>query len=547
MAEHHPPSVDIRAPDGRRIVLHPTFHLAWLPQMGPVGLSAVVVLSAIWLLTSCYRLNHTDLWDHLNFGRWIVQHGALPTADPFRDFVPTMPVVLQDWLAQVLGFVCHEWFGVEGLVAAHALLVTLTCGILMAACRARRTPLGWAVGAAAAAYVLGAPVIGTIRPQLLGMLAFSLTLLGAARLPQHRDPLFWLPAVFVGWANTHGSFPVGLAVLGATALGYSLERWFGGVERGAGLRLWAALGLAVVATCANPYGPGLLPYVAQFRHVAALEDIAEWRPMTLGTLSGGLFAVSLIASAVLLRISPRRVSLSEAFIALGLGVLAVSSMRMLTWWALAWPWLAAPHAAAAWNAWKVRNRKALGNPPAATTDDVEPSLPHDEAGHVGSGEDENDEPPVPLRTLLAVAVVFIALIWSPPTHALLSGQSRPEASVLGRATPRKAAAWLVENHVAGRVFCPMDWGSYFIWKTEGRVAPLVHTHVPLTTPEVWNDYLQIARAELGWRIRLERYRLDYLIMDRAREGRLIRSVASEPEWLIVYEDDQAVVAARDKR
>lgn len=535
MPEVQRPSVDVEAPDGRRIVLHPVIRLSALPKISPAGLALVVVLSLIWLLTSCYRLNHTDLWTHLNFGRWIIEHGTLPTTDPFRDFVSTLPVVLQDWLAQVLGYGWYELFGAEGLVLAHALLVTISCGVLVAACRQRQTPLSFAVAAAATAYVLGSPVIGTIRPQLFGMLAFTLTLLGVSRLTRHRDPIFWLPLVFAGWANTHGSFPLGLAVLGACAVGCSIERWLG-TDRGhhqssdqatscpAPIWLpWATLGLSAAATCLNPYGPGLLLYVVQFQDISMLEDISEWRPMTLGTLSGGLFAASLIVSAVLLRLSPRRLTLADVLTALGLAVLAVSSMRMLTWWALAWPWIAAPHAAAVWSVWRAKYEKAEEPPLGASPDD------------------EASDDPAPFRTLLGVAVVFLALMWSPPMHAIV-GDSRSEASVLGRGTPLKVTEWFVEQQITARVFCPMDWGSYFIWKTEEAVSPLVHTHIPLTPPEVWADYLQIAGAEPGWSKTVGRYGLDYLVMDRVRDGRLIEAVAAAPGLEVVYADEQAIVA-----
>ncbi len=110
-------------------------------------------------------------------------------------------------------------FGNEGLVFGHALLVTLTAGVLMLAVVRRGAPPGWAWVAGAAMFVLDLPIVGTIRPQLFGQLGAALFLLAAAELPTRRHPLVWLPMVAALWANLHGSILMGLAILGACAIG----------------------------------------------------------------------------------------------------------------------------------------------------------------------------------------------------------------------------------------------------------------------------------------------------------------------------------------
>ena len=107
--------------------------------------------------------------------------------------------------------------------------------------------------------------------------------------------------------------------------------------------------LATAASCANPLGPKLLVAVAGFGQNAGLAGITEWQPMVLGTaLSGALFFGSLLVTAVLLRRSPRRISVMEILLILVFGLASLWAIRMLVWWALAWPWVVAPHAAATW-------------------------------------------------------------------------------------------------------------------------------------------------------------------------------------------------------
>ena len=521
------PSVDTQAPNGQRIVLHPVVQLGLLPGISRRGLAVVIALCAIWLVTSFHRLGHTDLWGHLNFGRWIAQNGTLPAADPFRPFADTEPVLNTHWLSQLIGYGWHEASGLEGLVLAHVLLVTLTAAGLMAAVRGREVATPWAVAAAAAGYLLALPITGTIRPQLFGMLAFTATLYAIARLPWRIHPLFWLPAVFVIWANLHGSFAVGLAVLGCFAAGWSWEvrRATGSLaatcaDRGV-RRTWLALLLATAASCLNPAGVRLLAAVAGFSGNANLSHISEWQPMTLGSLSGGLFFGSLLITAVLLRFSPRRILAPEILLILVFGTAALLAIRMLVWWALVWPWVMAPHAAAAWLLYR-------------RTDPIRP--------------DETDQPDARARRmLLAAAVIFATLWWSPPSFGLITGRRREEPSVLSTETPCAVAGEMVRQEIAGRTFAPMDWADYLVWRTGEAVEPLVHSHVHLSSPRLWSDFRTIRTGGPGWLGVADRYGLQYLVISRERNRRLAESAVGQPRCRVLYEDRQALLVRIEQR
>src|SRR5687768_1284098 len=44
---------------------------------------AVVILGVLFLFLNFVPLWHTDVWGHLRFGRWIVEHQQLPEGNPF--------------------------------------------------------------------------------------------------------------------------------------------------------------------------------------------------------------------------------------------------------------------------------------------------------------------------------------------------------------------------------------------------------------------------------------------------------------------------------
>src|SRR5687768_5289403 len=75
----------------------------YFAQFTAAQLALVIALSTIFLWTSLHKLHHTDLWGHLDFGRWIAQHRSLPAIDPFAATPSNIPFVPSAWLAQLLG------------------------------------------------------------------------------------------------------------------------------------------------------------------------------------------------------------------------------------------------------------------------------------------------------------------------------------------------------------------------------------------------------------------------------------------------------------
>jgi hypothetical protein len=532
------PTVDIHARDGQRVVLRPVIPLDKIPGTGRAALAVVCVLCGIWLATSFNRLNHTDLWGHLSFGRWIVEHRALPQSDPFRSYVASESFLNVPWLSQVLGYLWYCALGPEGLVFAHALLLAATAGCLMLAVRGRDVSTAWAAAAGGASYVLGLPIVGTLRPQVFGMLGFALTLWAIARLPVRRHPLVWAPLVFVLWANLHGSFPAGLLALACFAVGWSWQRWRQ-LSRWATFwrdpsvrRAWLALLLCAAACCLNPVGFRLLAAVATFAENTNLGGVSEWRPTVLPSLTGALMLCCFAITAVLLRWTPRRIAAYEVLLLAVFGLAALGAMRMLVWWAALWPWLAAPHAAAVVRLLRPARRMAARPEAQPQCDTAGPEAAAAAARAVASAQ---------TRTFLMAALICVTVMLSPPSYALLTGRHRPEQAVFSADTPYQVAEELVDRQLAGRIVAPMDWADYLIWRTGGAVEPLVYSHVHLTGANLWKDFLSIQSGGPGWLTLADQYGLQYAVVSRARQPQLAFLASQESRCRLRYADQQALL------
>ena len=273
---------------------------------------------------------------------------------------------------------------------------------------------------------------------------------------------------------------------------------------------------AAAATLLNPAGPALWWNALLFGQSANLADISEWGPTTLRSLTGVLLFGSLAITALLLRQSRRPVRAAEVLLVLALAAATLLAIRMLCWWAIVWVYLAAPHVAAVVKRWRTAGDTALS----------EPTL---------------SDPPTAMRTMIAMAIVFLVLVWAPPTHELISGQRRSEALVTAGDTPQFVAEEIQTRGLTGRVFAPIQWADYLAWHTNNAIRPLVYSHVHLFSPATWHDYQAIASDSPDLEQIVDRHGLRYFVLPRPMAAILGESLGRNKRFRTIYQDQQAVL------
>jgi hypothetical protein len=238
-------------------------------------------------------LNDADTFWHIATGRWIIDHGAAPSVDPFSYTFAGRPWVTHEWLSEVVmagAWLAAGWAGVMLLVAvAVGALVAIMDTWLLRWLSPLTLTLSVALGVACVAPGMLA------RPHLLALpvLALWTVTLLKARL-DGRAPPPWLPLVMVAWANLHASFIIGVLLGGGFALEALLDAraW-----RRPMLIGWAAfLALTGLATLATPHGVEGLAFPLKVLNMKTLPVITEWQgpdfmklsPLELALL-GGLF------------------------------------------------------------------------------------------------------------------------------------------------------------------------------------------------------------------------------------------------------------------
>ncbi|MSO87198.1 MAG: hypothetical protein EXQ71_06715 [Acidimicrobiia bacterium] len=260
---------------------------------GAVGVALVSVGGASIGLRS---LADNSFMTHLATGRIILASGSVPVSDPYTFTAAGEPWVVQSWLASLLYASVERIGGLGGVRLLMGLVAAVLIGLVWHLLRP--------AGGLLARLLVGALMVTvgaglwTERPYMLGLIAFGLVVLAAeGRLnPMWLAPLGWL------WANTHGSYPLGMVYLLVAAVGTRLDGETPAVE----LRClrWLVPGLLLGAV--GPLGPGVLLFpFTLLSSQDLLSHVIEWQAPRFVSLHDRAFLLQVLLAIVLLVRRPR--------------------------------------------------------------------------------------------------------------------------------------------------------------------------------------------------------------------------------------------------
>ncbi|MFO1095530.1 MAG: hypothetical protein U0992_19835 [Planctomycetaceae bacterium] len=494
-------------------------------KLSPLVAGSAAVLGLLYLFLSYTPIWHTDVWGHLSYGRWIAQTGHVPMTEPLLPLASGVPFVDTAWLSQWISYIAFSHWGVaalQGLYAACVTGIVAVLGITLLR-RTRRVPptvfglvsFGW----------LNYQPLSVQRPQIVGMLCFTLLFCWLTSARWRRWYWFAIPVMFALWANLHGSFPMGLILIAVLAVGTAIDAGRR-LKESAGafrfrpvVRLLLLFEICAAAALINPYGIGIYTEILTFAGNPNLSDLVEWDPLNV-RMPHGLAAAAVAALlALAYRLSPRRVRLSEALVLFVFGGLALWHSRMLVWWSIPAGYYLGLHVGAIWQL-------------------------HDTVA------------PQPARrtgrwTVVTIGVLWICFAYTPLGLALLHGLPQDPAKAeqqfrrsVSRQTPVSAVAYLKDHRLPGPIFNTYEWGDYLQWAGPADRSAFVNSHAHLIPTDVWQDYMQISHAAENWQLGLDRYGINTILIDQRVRGPLIATLKRNEQWKFEYEDDIAALFVR---
>jgi tetratricopeptide (TPR) repeat protein len=253
----------------------------------------LVIFFGFCALFAAQKITDPDFWWHLKTGEWIWQHKAIPHTDPFSYTFRGAEWINYEWLFHAIIYPIYQLTGFGGLIIFVILCVLLIFVILFFACREVDGGNRWLSITILFVALLVAWGRFSIRPQiisflLLALYLYLLILYRDERITTRQLMLFLIPAHIL-WVNVHGSFLLGIFLVGAYALGrfvplaVSHHRDLKPVfqdRRLQGLMLLCLL--LVAASFLNPYTYQifLVPIKTAVAE-EALRNINEWAPVDI--------------------------------------------------------------------------------------------------------------------------------------------------------------------------------------------------------------------------------------------------------------------------
>jgi hypothetical protein len=339
------------------------------------------------------------------------------------------------------------------------------------------------------------------RPLLLGWLLLVAEVAVLWGYQKGRDWTWALPALFLLWINTHGSWFIGFVLMALFVACGLVEGEWGGLyavrwRQEQRRKLLTVMAASFAALFVNPYGWRLVVYPLDvaFQQKETLQNIAEWGSLDFHSPRGKIVVALLVLMAVLQLVRRRRWALQDvAFAAVALYG-AVTYVRFLFLFAIL----------------------------------VMPLLAMDFHGEAG-GEGRLARDHRLLSGLAMVALVALIVRVYPREKQLHAG--------LAEYFPEKAMPWVESTAGRGNLLANFNWAGFLEWK-EPAVKQMIDSRVDIFVHEgVMADYLKAVKVEDTDEV-LEKYRIRFVLLPR--DYPMAHLLARETAWKKTYDDGQAV-------
>ena len=474
--------------------------------------AALLTAAAGWEAFRLSVFSNTGVWVHLRTGLWILQNHSVPQDGLFSQHA-SLPWIDASWGFDLLTGFFYRTLGLRGLPVLLMLFeVAIAAALLLLAQVSVRNFWKGALLTAAALFSLS-PL--HLRPALCSIvfLSIELTLLFRARQSGDLRPLFYLPLLFVLWANLDRQFVYGLAALGLLLLAVVVENscrtsnlaWLQTAlpELSHG-RLAVVLAACLLATLASPYTYHLLELVWRSASSNAIDQyLQDFHSMRFRQPQN--YALMLLAMVAFFSIG--RKPSGDLF---PLGLMIVSCVISFRLQRDAWLVVVASVGVIA-NALSVKrtDRETLGV--------------------------AENRWAIPICAVLT-GVVLAALILRIP-----AGTEKLLAKV-GESFPVRASEYIRQNHLPKPLFNSYPWGSFLTWYLPDYPVA-IDERLDLYSDAVNIPYFRLMSAKIALQELPDFEQARTILMEA--DSPIAQALAALPGFRVVYQDDQASVVVRE--
>ena len=482
-----------------------------------VDLTFIMLAIAVPVVLRTRVLNSDgDFPRHLAMGHFILRGGLWQT-DAFA-YTHTGRLLTTEWLSQVTFALADRLGGLAGVTVLCGLIVGLAYALVVAFMRRSGVDpfLAFLTGMTAAA--LGS-VHWVARPHMFTFLGLAV-LLHVARQGRR----WWTYALFFAvWANFHGGFVLGLAVLTAMAAGEWVEsrlvgpgedrtRWFGAARRHAS---GVVAGLA--GSMVNPMGPYLLFRVhGMLTNRFLLTTTSEFQSIDFHSFYGRVFLLVLLLVIGALSLRSRRLSIPTLLVVAMTLAGAFVSQRNAPLFALVALPLLAIEFDPGWRSARLRALRRVR----ATFEEV-----------------ERLAAPGRWAPWFAALLLIFAV-----RGGAVAGMRLIPSEFDSREFPVEAIRTARAAGLQGNIYNNFTWGGYLLYAwPEQRI--FIDGMTDFLGNDIVRSYLGIEHLDPGWRREMQRWGISVVIMPP--RARLVSALRIDGGWRTWHEDETAVILVRE--
>ncbi|HVA96785.1 MAG TPA: hypothetical protein VND99_03970 [Candidatus Acidoferrales bacterium] len=413
-----------------------------------------------------------DFGWHIQAGTYILQHGVAYT-DPFSYSMPSYPFVDHEWLTNVLWSRIFNLFGIVPLLILSSGLAA-GCLLLLYFVSEKK----WTV---MPLFIIGVTFFDFVgvRTQVITWFFLALLLCILFQKKLWDKWRFFLPILFLLWANLHGGYGIGLGVLGIVLGGRVLE------ERKKIKGTLLVLLLCAGATLINPYGIRLWwEFFMQLTDSQLRWSITEWYPAFYFTniATWGY----LILSVMLVLRYWKKYSWTELVLYFFLLFEGMSSMRNIPIWILVSFFM---------------TMKGF-------------SLMYQEAAKHPDGSRR-------FRFAYTIYCIILVIIFLLQTGMFFYGVSVLKESPTQY--PEGAVAYLHKHLPQQQIFSSYDWGGYLIWKfperkvfIDGRMPSWRwHADIKGESNYAFDEYKSVMTGQTQFAVFATKYHITTMLVPKA--------------------------------
>jgi len=327
-----PPPTAAPAPGARR----PRWQRGALP-IGFVGIAAGCMIA--WRAALRTGVFDDTFW-HRAAGVWMLDHHRVMDHDVFSYTVLGHYWATPEWGYDVLLAESVRTIGPVAFWLLSAGLASLT--VIAVAWRSRLLGAGWTwIGLLSLETGAAITLFLDDRPQMVSYLFVALLLLVLTRARRHRRWLWVLPVLFVAWANLHGSFLLGLMVLGLEVAASLVRVPLGRLSVRDPLPtkpIVVTFVAAAAATFVNPFGLGVYRSALGVTFNSTVSQlISEWQsPNFHNSTMLGVVIIPVGVTVAYLAFSKGQVPAIDLVFVAFLLVSSLDAVRFVPYFAIAW-------------------------------------------------------------------------------------------------------------------------------------------------------------------------------------------------------------------